>query len=75
MPLIIQAATRENASQRAIVQMESYVDDPILNGLLPTVAARSYEERVGFYAALLMGDWGKVGVNVLEVLDGGEDGW
>jgi hypothetical protein len=66
MSLILQPAVKENASQRAEVQLASYGDDPILTSLMAGVP---YEEQVKFFAGALFQGFGEPGVKDLEVLD------
>jgi hypothetical protein len=66
MPLILQPSTKENAPQRAEVQLESYIHDPLFNSLIPNA---SKKVKVKFFAEVLTKDMGKPGVKDLEIID------
>jgi hypothetical protein len=65
MPFILQPAAKENAQQRARVQVASYSDDPVVAGILPGF---SVEEKVKFFEALLQPD-ALPNVKDLEIVD------
>jgi hypothetical protein len=71
MALILPPSTKENAPQRAEVQLESYTHDPLVYSIMPNA---SKEVRVKFFAEVLTKDMDKPGVKNLEIIDS-KTGW
>ena len=66
MPLILQPSTKENAPQRAEVQLASYIHDPLFNSIMPNTPE---ELKVKFFAEVLSKGMDKPGVKNLEIID------
>lgn len=66
MSLILQPAAKENATQRAEVQLASYSNDPILQSLMPRVP---HDEKVEFVAGALWKGFGMPGIKDMEIID------
>lgn len=64
MPLILQTATKENARQRAEVQIESYKDDCLLNSIMPDAPE---EVKVKFFVEVMTREMDKPCVKNLEI--------
>ena len=66
MPLILQAATKENSLQRGEVLLESNIHDPVMKSFMPDLP---YEVQVKFFGDMTSKDLENPEFRTLEIID------